>query len=348
MVSIRLYADIQKEDDLLKKPIRILPIVLLCLLLTGCGTSEVTHPAGDYILELPYQSDFRILQLSDIHLGNKDNRALQYDFLNLTIQDAEADLIVLNGDLFTFADKSTARELFAFIDSYGIPWTVTFGNHDEQCYFSIDWLTGYLNGFGSNCLFRDLQDDDVFGSCNFAINLTQDGQVFEQIILMDSNRYYCGDYWGYDYIKENQIGWYERIVTYTAEQNVGIAADSILFFHIPFPEFSDAWDAAQAGSPDAVWEYGEKNEEVCSPEYNSGLFDRILALDSTRAVLVAHDHVNDYRIRYRGVYLSYGVNSTDRIYYQDGMLGGQVLTIRTDHSLSFEPIFHTYSEVHDE
>ena len=318
---------------------------VLALALTACGAQPVTHPAEDYVLQLPYTQDFRILQLTDIHVGNKDNRQLQYDFLDLTIRDADADLIVVVGDLFTFADKTTARELFAFLDSYGIPWTVTFGNHDEQCYFSIDWLTGYLNELGSNCLFRDLQDDDVFGSCNFAIDLMQDGSTFEQVILMDSNRYCCGDYWGYDYIKPDQIEWYERLVEHTRAENGGRTVDSLLFFHIPLPEFADAWQAAQAGDPEAVLESGEENEGVSCPQYNSGFFDRILAQDSTRAILVGHDHVNNARVLYKGVYLCYGVNSTDRIYYENGMVGGQVITIHDDHTLDFTPIYHEYQEV---
>ena len=324
--------------------------LLACLLLglASCGRTEVRHDSADYMLSLPYRDDFRILQLTDIHLGNKDNRAAQYPYLDLTIRDADADLILLDGDLFTFADKTVAKELFAFLDGYGTPWTVTFGNHDEQCYFSIDWLTSYLNDFGSHCMFRNIPDDDVFGYCNFAIDLRRGGTPFEQIIIMDSNRYYCGDYWGYDFIKPDQISWYERMVEDTASRNGGETVDSLLFFHIPLPEFADAWEAARNGDPDAVLEYGEKNEDVCAPEHNSGLFNKILSLGSTRGIFVGHDHINNYRVLYHGVYLSYGINSTDRIYYEDGMLGGQVITVHPDHSLSFDPIYHEYSEVRDE
>ena len=325
----------------------IIIILILCLSTAACGTQEKTYPAEDYILELPYKDDFRILQLNDIHFGNKDNRQKQYDFLDLTINSADADLIVLCGDLFTFADRSTAKELFRFIDSYGIPWTVTFGNHDEQCYFSIDWLTSYLNRFGSHCVFRDIQGDDVFGYSNFAIDLMQDEEIFEQIIIMDSNRYYAGDYWGYDYIKPSQTEWYEKLVNYTTEQNGGKTVDSLMFFHIPLPEFDDAWEAAQRGDADAVLEYGEKNESVSCPQYNSGLFDKILSLGSSKAIIVAHDHINNYRVLYKGVYLCYGINSTDRIYYEDGMIGGHLITVHKDHSLSFDHIYHDYDEVCD-
>lgn len=321
----------------------------LCLSLQACAKQEArSYSPEEYSLELPYKDDFRILQLADIHLGNKDNRAQQYEYLDLTIRDADADLIILNGDLFTFADKTVAKELFAFIDSYNTPWTVSLGNHDEQCYFSVDWLTGYLNGIGSNCVFRDIQDDDVFGNSNFVINLMKDSSIFEQLIVMDSNRYNFGDYWGYDFIKDSQIDWYERIVTSGGEQNGGAPVDSVLFFHIPLPEFEDAWGTAQRGSSDSVLEYGEQNEKTSCPEYNSGLFDKILELGSSKAIIVGHDHVNNFRIQYKGVHLCYGITSTDRIYYKDGMVGGLVITIHTDHSLGFDEIYHDYDEVRDE
>lgn len=317
--------------------------------LTGCGEGKSYDP-GEYILELEYEDDFRILQLCDIHVGNKDDRQRQYDFLELTIEDADADLIVLCGDSFTFADKATAHDLFEFIDSHEIPWTITFGNHDEQCYFSVSWLTDFLNNYGSNCFFKDIQDDDVFGDSNFAINLKRDGKDLYQVILLDSNRYNYGEYIGYDYIHQDQIDWYEELVDYTTAQNGGEVVPSILFFHIPVPEFEDAWNALNSGNPDlsnpvALLEYGEINEGFSCPKKNSGFFDKVLEKGSSKAICVAHDHVNNLRMLYKGVILSYGINSTDRIYSLDEMTGGQVIVVHPDATLDFEAIYHTYGEV---
>lgn len=313
--------------------------------LAACGAQEKTYDAADYILETPYKDDYRILQLTDIHLANKDNRKLHLDFMDLTIKDANADMIVLSGDIFTFADKAVVKELFDFIDSYGVPWAVTWGNHDEQCYFPIDWLTGYLNEYGSNCLFVDLQDDDVYGNANYAINLTKNGKVVEQVILLDSNRYSYGDYWGYDYIKENQIDWYEKIVNYTTAQNGGKVVPSVLYYHIPVPEFKDAWESYLEGKSNAIYVYGERNEKVSCPQYNSGFFDRVLKLGSTTSMNVGHDHINNSIVNYKGVDFCYGINSTDRIYYTEPMMGGRVLVIHNDNTIDYEHIYHSYDEV---
>ena len=322
----------------------LLGLSVLALSLTSCGVNA-HHDMSEYVLSTAYHDNYRILQLTDLHIGDKENQDIHYKFLDLTIKDANADFIVVTGDLFTFASKDTAKRLFAFLDSYQKPWTVVFGNHDEQCTFSVDWLTGYLNEKTSYGLFKDIQDDDVHGNCNFAINLMNGNSIFEQLILMDTNRYYYGDYFGYDFVKPDQIDWYERLIDYTTAQNGGTVVPSTMFYHIPLPEIDDAWDGSQNGDPNAVYEYGEKREDTCPPKYNSGLFGRILAKGSTHAMFFGHDHINNFRVVYKGVTFCYGIKSTDTVYFDEDMMGGQVITLHNDHSLTYEHIYHTYGEV---
>lgn len=318
---------------------------VLMMSLSACSYRNVSHDISEYILETEYSGgDYRILQLTDIHLGDKDNYQTHFDFMDLTIKEANPDLIVVTGDLFTFASKSTAKRLFDYLDSHGAKWTVTFGNHDEQCNFSVDWLTKTLNEYGKNCLFKDIQDDDVQGNANFAINLMQGNHVFEQLIIMDSNRYNFGGYFGYDYFKDNQIEWYEKLVRYTKEKNGGIV-DSLMFYHIPLPEIDEAWDKAEAGDPLAIKKYGEKGETTCPPEHNSGFFDVIEKEGSTKGMYFGHDHVNNFIVNYKNIDFAYGVKSTDRVYYGDSMLGGRVITLKSDHSLEYQDYYHTYEEV---
>ena len=328
-----------------KKILILIFFICISLSLISCGKKTQHYDIDKYILEIPYKENFKVLQLTDIHLGNKDNQKLHLDFMDLTIKDANADFIVVTGDLFTFADKVTAKRLFKFLDSYEIPWTVTFGNHDEQCYFSIDWLTKYLSNYGSNCKFIDLQDDDVHGNANFAINLVDGSTIKEQVIIMDSNRYNYGEYIGYDYIKQDQIDWYESLINYTTEKNGGVKVPSMIACHIPVPEFDEAWNLAENDELTVL--EGDKREKCCcpDPEYDLGFFDKVVELGSTNLILVGHDHINDYCIQYKGVYLSYGVKSTNRIYYEEGLLGGQTITIKPDQTLEFNRILHNYEEV---
>ena len=311
------------------------------LALSACGTRE--YKPQDYILEMNYKSDFRILQLTDIHLSDKDDRETQFKFLDLLYQDASnPDLVVVTGDLFTFAGKDTAKSLFNYFNSKKVPWTVCFGNHDEQCYFSVDWLTETLSNLGSYCMFKDLQDDNVNGNCNFVINLKEGNKVHDQLFVMDSNRYnFDLSQLGYDCFKQDQIDWYESVVKYTKEQN-GDTVNSLMFYHIPLPEVNPAWEEAK--NANAVI-YGEKREASCPPDHDYGFFTKIKELGSTKAMFFGHDHINNFEVDYQGVKFCYGIKSTDRIYHDEDMLGCQTITIHDDHSLKIDRYYHTYAEV---
>ncbi|MCR4561792.1 MAG: metallophosphoesterase [Bacilli bacterium] len=326
----------------MKQKILLLLTALPTICLTSCG--ERHYSPADYVLEMDYVTDFRVLQITDCHLGDKDDLQRHFDFMDLTINEADPDLIAVTGDLFTYASKTTAKKFLDYVDGHKVPWTVTFGNHDEQCFFSIDWLTNELNNYGSYCLFKDIQDDDVHGNCNFAINLMKDGKVFEQLIFMDSNRYYFGSYFGYDYFKQNQIDWYSALIDETTKNNDGLVVPSLMFYHIPLPEVNDAWAAVKEGTATNV-NGGQQGEDPCNPKYNSHFFDVIKEKGSTKGMYFGHDHVNNYIVNYQGIDFGYGVKATDRVYYQDSILGGRVITIKEDHTMSYQDYIHTYEEV---
>lgn len=330
-----------------KKGLFLFPsIMAICL--TAC--SGVNHSPEEYVLKMNYSDDFRILQLTDTHIGDKDNTKLHYDFMDLTIKESKPNLIVVTGDVFTFASRGTAQEFFKWLDGHGVPWTITFGNHDEQCFFSIDWLTNVLNKYGSNCLFKDIQDDNVQGNANFAINLMKGNDIFEQLIIMDSNRYNYNGYFGYDYFHQDQIDWYSQLVSYTAEQNGGVVVPSLMFYHIPLPEVRDAWAAAQKDkslilNPADAKHEAQQGEEPCNPDYNSGFFKVIKEKGSTHGMYFGHDHINNYVINYDGIHFGYGIKATDRVYANDSLLGGRVIILKNDHSVQYEDHYHLYSEV---
>jgi len=305
-----------------KKILLVLFALIMVFSLTSCKPKEKTYTKEQYTLELNLESDnINILQLTDIHMGQMDKAEDHYNFMKKVFDAANdkidtIDLVVVTGDLFTFATKENARDLFTFFDSLETPWTVTFGNHDEQCYFSIDWLTSYLNGLNklrlengsSYCYFIDHQDDDVKGNSNFVIDAKYNGTTFEKIIIMDSNRYYYGDYNYYDYMDETQVNWYKKMVE--GETSV----ESLMFFHIPLPEFSEYDDTNN-------YALGTWKEKACVPEKNIGFFD-VIKEKGTKGIFVGHDHINDYVVNHEKVVFSYGVKATNRVYYEEGMLGG--------------------------
>ena len=348
LLRLYKYSGVLKSIQIMKN--RMIPLFFIAAMsLTACG--EKSYSPKDYIMELPYKSNFKILQLTDTHIGDKDDQDLHYAFLDKLITEADGpskdqiDLIVVTGDLFTFAGKATAKRYFKFLDSYDIPWTVVFGNHDEQTYFSVEWMTDYLNKFGSKCMFKDIRNDNVQGNCNFAINLMDDTNVHDQLIFMDSNRYYFGSYFGYDFFKENQIEWYDALVKDTTDGNGGTPVNSLMFYHIPLFEINDAYEKGTVIYDGPNGNGDGKREDTCPPDINSGFFQHIVDGGSTKAMFFGHDHINTFETDYQGVKFCYGIKSTNRIYYDEDLLGYQTITIKDDHSLTIDRHFHTYEEV---
>ncbi|MCQ2796087.1 MAG: metallophosphoesterase [Bacilli bacterium] len=365
----------------LNKVFLLAPVALLSL--ASCAIINQRYPIEDYFIEYTQAKNhkeiddtgrFNILQLSDIHMSVMDNAKIHYQFMKKTIDEAKAivgedklHLIVITGDVFTFANKDTVKELCNFFESQNTPWTLTFGNHDEQGYFSIDWLTGYLTSLSnkedSNLLFKDMPNDDVFGSANFAINLPDNHR---QIIMIDSNRYNYGQYYGYDSIHADQIDWYTRLanhareLAYLSESNK--PTTSLAFFHIPVPEYLDAWNDASSNknnstflksrpyvynngwptNPEPIQRNVHNDTSEGSPEINTGFFEtaRHIELDDdagsyTKGMFVGHAHTNTNCMDYRpanslegddnSIALCYGVKATDRVYCDEEMMGGQLI-----------------------
>lgn len=370
----------------LNKLFLLAPVALLSL--ASCAIIRQRYKIEDYFIdytqakddkEIEDSGEFNILQLSDIHMSVMDDAKTHYKFMQKTIDEAKVivndklHLIVITGDVFTFANKDTVKELCDFFESQNTPWTLTFGNHDEQGYFSIDWLTGYLTALSekedSNLLFKDMPNDDVFGSANFAINLPDNHR---QIIMLDSNRYNYGEYFGYDSIHADQIDWYTRVADHAykiasqssePEKNVS----SLAFFHIPVPEYLDAYNDAVSGdkhstflkSDSYVYNNGwpEEPEKVTrdvhrdtsegSPKINTGFFETARHVELkynvgsyTKGMFVGHAHTNTNCMDYRpadsldddanSIALCYGVKATDRVYYDEEMTGGQLIHYRPE------------------
>ena len=99
----------------MRKTIIALPMV--ALLLSGCiGKKE--YPAEDYLLETSWgeKEEYRILQLGDIHQSQSDLHEDHFKVMDRTIEASKPDMIVLNGDIFTYADKHVVKKVFKYFD----------------------------------------------------------------------------------------------------------------------------------------------------------------------------------------------------------------------------------------
>jgi hypothetical protein len=141
---------------------------------------------------------------------------------------------------------------------------------------------------------------DVDGVGNFALALANSrGEPSHDFYFLDSGgRSAVASLPGYDWIRPSQIAWYERISRERAERNRGAALPSLVFLHIPFPEFEQVWRTQLC--------YGSRNEKPACPPVNSGFYSALLARGGTLGVFCGHDHINDYWGELGGIRLCYG------------------------------------------
>ena len=165
-----------------------------------CGDGFRQKDEETFLLEIPENRDYKILQLTDLHLGfgifshKKDKMAL--DAVTKIINRTSPDLIVFTGDIIfpflpkagTMNNKKQAERFIRFIDRFKIPYTLVFGNHDcemgAKC--GREQLADIFTK-GKYCIFSKGRKD-IFGVGNFFINLTDKQEnVLMPLVMLDSN-----------------------------------------------------------------------------------------------------------------------------------------------------------------
>ena len=320
----------------------------------------------------------KIMQLTDIHIGGgwisaeKDKKAL--NCVAAMVSAEKPDLVIVTGDIVfptpndagTINNKTGAKIFAEMMETLGVYWTVTFGNHDTEAYgyYSREDIGDFYAGDDLKyCLFEP-GPDNVDGCGNQIINVrNSQGIITQSLFLFDSHSY--TDKFGikseYDNIHPNQVEWYSESLYELNEENKSVIekADksalplsaenyenikSLAFFHIPLKEFDDAWTAytesGNSSSDNLIYYYGQKNENVCYGAGSDNLFETMQSAGSTQGIFCGHDHVNNYSLEYNGIRLTYGM-SVDYLAYKDidkqgNYRGCTLITVNPDGSFECE------------
>lgn len=320
-------------------------LMILFIPVKGVGNSdeywsEYDEFKIDDIKTLDVKNDnFKILQITDLHyhLPHKTN---ENDYIVRTlVEENNPDMIVITGDsVFGPTNLIYTQHLVKLMDSFKIPWAIVYGNHDDEGKVDKFWMGDkYINA--EYCLYEN-GPYNIGGTGNYIVNLNKDGKPFYSMIMMDSNRSitYKGNQ-EYGAFTPSQVSWYE----WAARGLTNAGYDkSMMFFHIPFPEYLDAYESWESTGFDESIGFGERNEDVCSATYNPGMFSKIKEMGNTTHTFVGHDHVNNFSVKYEGIVLSYGLKSSRQFAYSEELIGGTLITINADRSVDIE---HKYVEV---
>ncbi|MDX8337733.1 metallophosphoesterase [Draconibacterium sp. IB214405] len=253
-------------------------------------------------LKFNAEGKFKILQFTDIHFKYNSFRSDSVLLLmKAAVNDEKPDLVVLTGDVV--CSKHTKKawlKLATIFTEAEVPWAVTLGNHDIEEELTGKEIMETICDL-PYCITED-GPEEISGNGNYVLKVRSHSSEKTEAVL------YCIDshsglkkeagLGSYDWIKWDQVNWYrEQSRKLTAENN-GNPYPALAFFHIPLPEYNQVW-----GMETTI---GVKNEKVCSPDINSGMYNAFVESEDVMAMFVGHDHVNNYIGELRGICMVYG------------------------------------------
>ena len=292
------------------KKTKLLQIV--CLLMC-IGIS----PMKSQNLKFGEDKKFKIVQFTDVHWKADSIASEEAGERMSEVLDAEKpDLAIFTGDVIFGkpADKSMRCALEPTIKR-GIPFAVTFGNHDDELGMSRKELYDFIKDMPGNLTSTV---EGLSGVTNFILPVkASDGSKDAALLyVFDSHSYSTLKHLkGYGWIKHDQVQWYLNESKKFTESNGGTPLTALSFFHIPLPEYHEAVN--NEGS----FLIGTRKEEACNQEINTGMFAAMQEAGDVLGVFVGHDHVNDYAVSWKGIMLCYGRFTGGKTVYHD-MPGG--------------------------
>lgn len=285
-------------------------VFISCFIVTGEYTSSITVDKDRRVLSS--DEGVRILVLSDLQGSNYIEMSWAFAAAKETVRRARPDLILTTGD--NFGNNIERHHLDAFIrfmDSFGLPWGVVFGNHDYNVSFPMEEYCKALEE-SENGIFYSLPIAGSYSNYSYLVNIG--GEDVFSLIFMDNAD---------NAFSEEHIIWYEDAVK-GYKNKEGTPLESFVFFHRPLDESVLAADAYIKGESIGS---GEIIDEVRYDGGEVSLFEKAAEIGSTKAMFYGHDHRNSAHISYRGIELCYALKTGITVYFKPGSLGGVVIDI---------------------
>lgn len=301
---------------------------------------------------------FRIMQIAD----TQEIPSVSPDTIKLmsaALDKEKPDLVVFTGDQikgyssFFMGEKgkknviSTIKTLIKPLEDRSIPFTMTFGNHDGEA------------ALGNNEQFEIYKESPMFV---YADSVSENDKGTFCLSISDKFLVYLFDTHskaeegGYSGINQEQIDWYRSV-----RDSYETPLPSLVFQHIPTPEFFDVIKRVRRFTKGCVRAYGNHKNEFytldphnsrlrdfmkespAAPYSNSGEIDAFLEKKEVLGVYVGHDHNNSFVADYKGIDLGYSQGAGFNVYGPGHNRGMRVFDI--DENGTYETRTVTFGEL---
>lgn len=277
-------------------------------------------------INLQFHSDksFKIVQFTDTHI-NADDPASDAAFATMAeVLDVEQpDLVVYTGDIVTGKPVEKGWELATRpCIEREIPFAVVFGNHDDEDGVSRAQLTELITQMPYSLLQSKVEEVSGYGNYVVEIESAESSGNAAILYFMDSNAYSTMEgIDGYGWFQANQVNWFLEQSEDQKQKN-GNVLPALAFFHIPLPEYRQAYGNEKNPA------IGVRLEDECAPAINTGMFAAMLHAGDVMGTFVGHDHVNDYMAYLHGIALAYGRFTGGKTTYGDLPSGARVIVLK--------------------
>lgn len=258
-------------------------------------------------MRLRYREDnsFKIVQLTDLHIGSKPYAEDDYKTFELIEQaftKLDADLIVLTGDLMWSDGVPNAmevyRELLERFNQYDVPIAITYGNHDsEDEYVRSDMrrMEEILHHHVPKQNSQVVNDRESYTVEIF----DPSGKTVQSVLyVFDTGSDAPLPVGIYDWIQAEQVEWFNQVSQQYRRPDA--SKTDLVMTHIPIPEYWQAAENIESG------ECNETNDMISAPYINTGLFASLYMNGQVGGVFCGHDHDNNFVGVHHGIQLVYG------------------------------------------
>lgn len=274
--------------------------------------------------EVRFKSDgtFKIIHLTDLHFVSTRPEEVAKTFarMDFIVEAEKPDFIAITGDvIFGKPARQMLKDIVSRLDSYKVPWCLVYGNHDAEQEMSRPEMSAIVAS--GRYSLNVLNENGELADVRIPVAPSKGSGDPLDLYFFDSHDY-SKIAEGYAWFTNDQIQWLRK----NCEQATAAAGGhvpSFSFFHIPFPEFYDAWVLAQEKKHNGV--VGLRGEYGGHPKVNSGMFSAMLETGNMLGVFCGHDHDSDYIVPYYGIALVYGRFSGDDTVYNHLAHGTRVI-----------------------
>lgn len=265
---------------------------------------------------------FKIVQLTDLHykLGVKASQQA-LDCIREMVTEEKPDLVMVTGDLiYSMPADSTLSVVLSTLSSLGVPFAITFGNHDYDFKAPSAALYAQMQKT-PHCVMPVQQGKNL--DYSLPVMSSNGKRTAAVLYCIDThNRSSIAGVDGYQWITQSQITWYRQRSSVYKQQNGGKPLPALAFMHIPLPEYNYATDNTQCPM------YGSRLERAYAPSLNSGMFTAMKEQGDVMGVFCGHDHDNDYAVAYYGILLAHGRFSGGNTEYNHLKSGARVIVLK--------------------